>query len=427
MLAFQRPDAKLAQAVAIVDGDGNQYGTATNPWQITFPDNAQVDAFGRLRVSEPALLLDMKRVGSTPEWNGTDSVSGTGSAVYSANRASTALTVGAGVGVAIRQSKARAVYQPGKSLQLLQTFILAPGETYLRQRCGYFDAKNGVFLEDADGIKSFVRRTYVGGSADDNAVTQDAWNLDTMDGNGPSGVTIDWTKPQILFADFEWLGVGRVRIGFVYDGAVIFAHQFLNTNRTLDAVYMSNCNLPVRWEIEATDTLAGTATLEAICASVSSEGGFQEYGFTASADSGTTANAIASGAMEELLAIRMQSAFTEFATAHPVNVNVINTTSGPFRWRLVLNPTETGAGTWAAVGGSIMEQNTTRTVTANTGTVIASGYVAAQANEVSLDVGALWKMGTTLAGVTDVLSLQIHNLSVQSEDFFGSIGWHATY
>lgn len=420
-------DTRRLYPVAICDASGDQIG-ASSPMPVSIPDSAHNDAFARIRVSEPVLLLEVKRVGSTPDWMGTDSVTGTGSATYQANRSSTYLTVGAAAGKAIRQSKARAVYQPGKSLLMFQTFVLAPLQANLVQSVGYFDAKNGIFLK-ASGASTlaFVRRSYVTGTAVDTDVDRSAWNIDKLDGTGTSGVTLDLTKAQILVADFEWLGVGRVRIGFVVDGQVCYAHQFLHSNRTATSVYMTNPNLPIRWEIEATGTVTGTPTLEAICASISSEGGYQSSGYTVSANTGTTANSIASGGSEEILAVRMQSAFTEFATAIPHAITAANTTSGAFLWKLVLNPTETGAGTWSAVTGSVMEKNTTRTVTANTGTTLAEGYVTAQANGVAYDSDTLVRLGTTLAGVTDVLSLQIHNLSVSSEDFFGSMSWHALY
>jgi hypothetical protein len=207
----------------------------------------------------------------------------------------------------------------------------------------------------------------------------------------------------------------------------VYAHEFLNANRDLTSVYMSNPNLPLRWEIEATGTITGTPQLEAICGTVASEGGYEITGLTSSADSGLSARVIASGGTGELLAVRMQSAFTEFATFFIQALSIINVTSGPFRWRLVLNPTETAAGTWAPVAGSILEQNGSRTVTAGTGTVIAAGYVAATSNQITLDARPVLTAGTTLAGVTDIFSLQISNLSVQSEDYYGSLTWREVF
>jgi hypothetical protein len=394
---------------------------------IIFPDSANMDAFSRFRVSQPTLLLDVKRVGGTPDLFLTTSVSGTGAIAYDANRASNTLTVGPAVGTAIRQSKARAVYQPGKSLLVLMTFVMAPAQSGLRQRVGYFDAKNGVFIEQHGTTISVVRRTYVSGSAVDTKVARADWTIDQMGGVGVSHKTLDLTKPQILVMDFEWLGVGRVRIGFVIDGQICYFHQFLNANAELTSVYMSNPNLPVRWEAEATSSITGTAALEAICASVNSEGGYDITGVTSSADTGTTANAIAAGGFEELLAVRIQSGFTEFSTAFMQQLSVLNTTTAAFRWRLVLNPTVTGAGSWSNVANSIMEQNTTRTVTEDTGTTVSAGYVSANANAVEQQARPVLTLGTTLAGVADVYSLQVHSLSVQSEDFYGSLTWREIY
>jgi len=390
-------------------------------------DSAGIDAFGRMRVSQPVLLLDSKRVGSVPDTLMTNSVTGTGTATYTQNRASTYLRVAASGDKVIRQTKARAVYQPGKSLLLFQTFICAPLQVNLRQEIGYFDDKNGVFL-DINGLNcAFTRRSFVSGAAVDTTVPQADWNIDPFDGTGLSGITLENGKPQILFADFEWLGVGRVRIGFVVDGIPRYAHEFLNANHDLTAVYMSNPNLPIRWEIEATGVIAQPAQLEAICGTMASEGGYEITGLTSSADSGTAANQIATGATEEILAVRMQPGFTEFATFFIQALSIINTTGGPFRWRLVLNPTETSEGAWSSVTNSVLERNSTRVVTANTGTVIATGYVAATSNQVTLDTRPVLTAGTTLAGVTDIYSLQITNLSGQSENFFGSLTWREVF
>jgi hypothetical protein len=394
---------------------------------VQYGDSPNLDAFARLRVSAPTLLLDLKRVGSTPDLLATNAVAGSGAITYSSDRASTNLTVGAAAGSAIRQTKSRSIYQPGKSLLLFQTFILAAAQANLRQRAGYFDPKNGVFFELTGSTLNMVRRSYVSGAAVDTAVAQANWNMDKLNGTGASGKTLDITKPQILIADFEWLGVGRVRIGFVLDGIPVYCHEFLNANASLTSVYMSNPNLPVRWECEATAGITGTASLEAICASVNSEGGYDITGVTASTDTGGSANAIASGATEEILAIRMQSSFTEFATAFIQALTTINTTSGPFRWRLVQNPTQTGAGTWTAVASSVMEKNTTRTITPDTGVIVDEGYVTAQVNAAQVQSRPVLTFGTTLAGVTDVFSLQILNLSGQSEDFYGSLTWREIY
>jgi len=401
-----------------------------DPIYFTAPaDSPGLDAFSRQRVSAPTLLIDVKRVGTTPDLFASNGVTGSGAAAYQVLRASTFLTVGAAVGTATRQSKVRAVYQPGKGLLHFQTFIMAPGQVNLRQRCGYFDPKNGVFLQLDGTTLGVVLRSFVSGTAVDAVVPQASWNIDPMDGSGPSGVILDITKPQILVMDLQFLGVGRVRCYFDVGGKLIPFHYFLNANAAQTSVYMSNCNLPIRWEIEATGVIAGPATLEAICASVNSEGGYEIAGVTASTDMGSTVEAIAGGAFEEILAIRMRSGFTEVATAFMQRASVLAATSSSFLARLVMNPTATVPGTWANVStnNSIMEFSVDRTVTENTGLPLSSIYGSSSADAAGLEEKPVVTLGTDLAGVTDVYSLQVRNLSAGSEDYLGSLTWREVF
>ena len=107
-------------------------------------------------------------------------------------------------------------------------------------------------------------------------IPQADWNVDKCDGTGPSGFDINITKTQLIFVDFQWLGVGRVRCGFVHNGAMIIAHEYFHSNE-LDTVYISNPNLPVRCEIRNTGATAG-GSFDQICSTVQSEGGYQETG-----------------------------------------------------------------------------------------------------------------------------------------------------
>jgi hypothetical protein len=389
-------------------------------------DSAGIDGFGRQRVSETVLLLDSKRVGAVPDVFMTQAVTGTGAAVYAADRASTTLTVGPAAGSVTRQTKVRAVYQPGKSLLVFQTFVCGAPQPGLVQEIGYFDGNNGVFLRyDNDG-PAFVIRSHVSGAPVDTVVRQADWNVDRLDGHGPSAITIDCQKAQILVLDCEWLGVGRVRIGMVVDGIPVYAHQFLNANTTLTNVYMSNPNLPLRWRIEATEAIAGTASLEAICGTVASEGGYEITGVTASVDS-PVQRSVAAGATAEILAVRMRSEFTEFATAFAQSFSLLNISGGAFRWRLVLNPTEATAGAWSNVNGSILEVNHSSTITPATGIVLASGFVSSNTNNITIEARPVLTLGTTLAGVTDVLSLQVSNLTNNADNFYGALTWREVF
>ena len=119
-----------------------------------------------------------------------------------------------------------------------------------------------------------VRRTFVTGVVVDNRVAQSNWSGDKLDGNGVSGFTLDLTKAQIFWEDFEWLGVGSVRCGFVINGQVIICHTFQNANN-LSSVYMTTAILPIRYEIKNTGNPIA-ATFKQICSTVISEGGYEK-------------------------------------------------------------------------------------------------------------------------------------------------------
>jgi len=159
---------------------------------------------------------------------------------------------------------------------VLATFVMNAGKENLRQRVGYFNTSNGVFFQVNGTTKSFVLRTNTSGTPSDvRTVNQADWNGDKLDGTGESGITLDITKAQILYMDFEWLGVGSVRCGFVINGTFYVCHTFNNANE-IDKVYMTTAILPMRYEIENTAATASASTMTQICSSVISEGGYDQ-------------------------------------------------------------------------------------------------------------------------------------------------------
>ena len=225
------------------------------------------DAFGRTRVSDPQTLFDFQAEYDNGPLFWNEVTAGSATIAHNADEAGVDMTVTTSDGdVAIRQTKQYIRYQPGKSQLCLFTFVLAPGETNLIQRVGYFDQDNGIFFELNGTNQNIVLRTNTSGSPVETTVTGGQWNGED--------VGLDPTKANIFWIDLEWLGVGQVRTGFVIDGEFRVAHTFKNANNT-DKVYMRTANLPARFEIR-NDGATGGATLQAICTSIISEGGFEE-------------------------------------------------------------------------------------------------------------------------------------------------------
>jgi len=392
------------------------------------------DAFGRLRVSNPQALFDSKQIADNQPlfWDDAETSGGGTSSTYNANQASTTIAVGnLTAGVRVRQTKRWFNYQPGKSQLIFMTFVLGTGAAGITKRVGQFETSNGLYLEQLGTTLSFVRRTGVSGAPVNNVVNQAAWNLDTLNGSGasggnPSGITLNPANAQILIIDYEWLGVGSVRMGFVIGGQIIYCHQFNNAN-VLTTVYMGSPNLPLRYEI-ANDGTGPAASLVYICAQVSSEGGQSRTGIDFSVSRGATALTTLNNAnLYPLCAIRLRAGYL-FATVVPRDVSVMVTSTASYRWALLLNPTVAGtAFSFTTVPNSAVEADVARTnaTTVTGGLQIATGYGQAQlTGDSRFDLGSDIALGSTIAGVSDVLVLAAQRVVGTTEAFYGAIAWH---
>jgi hypothetical protein len=393
------------------------------------PYNGARDAFGRFRVSEPETIFDSKQLYTNqPLYFDDAATAGSGtSSTHSAARASTTIGVSnLTLGTRVRQSLRWLNYQPGKSQLVFATFVMGAAATGITRRVGLFETNNGLFLQQTSTGLSLVRRTYVTGSPVDNAVAQASWNIDPLDGSGPSRITLDMTKSQILVIDFEWLGVGSIRFGFVINGVIYYVHQMQNAN-VLNAVYMSTPNLPIRYEISNSGT-GPAATLECICAQVSSEGGRTQTGLDFSVDRGSTGLVTLNDAdVYPLLAIRLQSG-RQGATIIPSFVSIVCTSTSTFRWALLLNPTVAGTAlSFSAVTNSNVEADVARTNGSKVtgGTQLVSGY-SQQQNEGGVTLTSVpdFALGTTIAGVSDIIVVAVQRITGTTETFYGSMSWH---
>lgn len=330
-------------------------------------DSDALDGFGRLRVSSPTTLfdaqqeygLDLQRTwdatanGTLPTILSTDGSVTSGSNAVGPTNATTRLTpitVSSTNGhYSVLQSRQYVRYIPGKGQLVFVT---------------------GIFASGASASANIVRRTSTSGSAVDTAVAQASWNIDPLDGTGPSGVTIDFTKTQILVIDAQWLGVGRVRVGFDIDGCIVPAHEFLNANN-LTVPYTQHFNLPVRLEIRNTgaseskarvgyfdsangiflETVRATAggTINLVCASVQSEGGEEARGFPLSASNGITTIGVTT--RRPILSIRPKALYNTRTNRGHIEIEDVSlaASTNDAYVEIVIGGTLTGA-TWLPTG-----------------------------------------------------------------------------
>ena len=383
------------------------------------------DAFGRLRVSNPLTIFDSQNIMSKNNLFDED-LTGSGTVSYTANKSTVNLnTTTASGDKVIRQSKRVMTYQPGKSLLNLNTFVMNAQTENLEQRVGMFDANNGIFFEDTGTGYRFVRRTYVTGSPADTYANQGSWNGDNLDGTGASGYDLNFDKATIMFMDFEWLGMGAVRCGFVVDGQFITAHTFYNAN-SLDTVYMQTANLPIRYEIETTGTIGGAAVLQQVCSTTMVEGGYAPGGQRQSIGTASLAgvNLTTAGTYYNLATIRIKSS-RPYAVIVPIDVAASAISNSDFQIELRLNATPSTAFSYTSYSDNV-EYDLTGTTTITGGTVVGQAYLSGKgANSLQFAQDGFnfdYQLGQTIGGTSDTLTLCAKGAS-NGDDICGTLKW----
>lgn len=379
------------------------------------PDSGEVDAFGRQRFSEPFMLFDstLRYTKRTDQWY--EAVTGAGTTNYIANESSLDLIVTTASGDSVlRRTKRDMPYQPGKSLLVLQSFKGAELKSGLVQEVGLFDDDNGVMVRASGLSLQFVIRSKASGAIVEDVVNQASWNLNTLP-------ELDFGKAQIFTADLEWLGVGRVRCGFVIDGEIVYCHEFNHANN-VETVYMTTATLPLSYRLANNSTTTSSSTMKQICCSAASEGGYEPGGPIYAGGAGLTGlSSITSETM--VAAIRMASGRTDNVIL-PSQIDVATDGNAIAQWRLYLNPTISGSWNNADNGRGNVQVMSGGTI--SSGTIIAAGLVSGKNTvEFSPESALSLSLGKDATGNSDVLALTIQCDSAMKAT--GFIGWRELY
>lgn len=384
------------------------------------------DAFGRHRVSNPFDVFEVQHEYNTNPLIWADTPVGGATIAHLPNESSVRMRCGTASGdSAVRQSKRYFRYKPGKSQMIVMTANIGTKKANVRQRLGLFDANDGVlFRQDSSNLGVCVRSS-TSGSVVDTIVNQSAWNVDTMDGNGPSGINIDTSKAQIFVMDLQWLGVGRVRFGFSIGGQIFYCHEVNHAN-VLSTVYMRTANLPLRYEIENTGTSASNTDLIQICASIASEGGVEISGFPFSVGNGITPVALTTRLA--VLSVRLKSTFNGINNTGlvvPSSVELFTDTK-PVYFEVIHGGTLGGAPAWNSVDGDSLLEFDVAGTTVTGGHAVETGYVPSAGtgtNKTGFAKELLSKIPLTNS---DILTIAATSLSTGT-NVFSSLSWTEIY
>ena len=397
----------------------------------TSPQPTQLDAFGRLRISSPMTLFDSShRYRDNNLWS-TLSANG-GSVSFNPSQGLMELNVTNTAGAsAIRETTKVFSYQPGKSLLVMNTFVMASSATNLRQRVGYFGDQNGIYFQLDDGNISMVERSLVTGSITESVVSRSNWNGDKLDGTGSSGIVLNITKAQILWMDIEWLGLGTVRVGFIINGQFIVCHSFHHAN-IIDSTYITTASLPLRYEIINKGATVGSRTMKQICSTVISEGGYELRGLQQAVSIPITAprTFAVAGTFYPIISIRLKTTPDRLdAIVILTALSILGQGNGiNYNWQVKASGVTTG-GSWVDAGvDSAVEYNITGTSYAG-GRILASGFLNAS-NQASpnLDIlkEALFKFQLERNNLTKTpfeLTLVAASDTTNGSGMFASMDW----
>lgn len=416
---FLNNNKTIYEVVMLADKYGNIAGGT---------GGTSVDAFGRLRTSHPFTLFDSShRYRDNNLWATSNTANTT--IVFSPSEGLVNLNVDTTANSEIvRETTKVFSYQPGKSLLIFTTFVFAPAQTNLRQRIGYYGANNGMYLEQTNTTVNFVERSYVTGAMTETRVPQSQWNVDTMDGTGPSGKVLDLSKAQILWMDIEWLGLGTVRMGFVIDGEFVLCHRFNHAN-IVTTTYITTASLPLRQEIKNTGATANNSVMKQICSSVISEGGYELNGLQQAVSTPVDAPIDLTNANTyyNLISLRLKSTRLD-AIAILSALSLLGITNNAiYNWQVRASATTTG-GSWVSAGTDSAIEYKLDSATVSGGRVLASGFsTATTQSSVPVDIlkEALFKFQLErdgLAGTPYELTLCCAT-NTAGADIYASLDW----
>lgn len=400
---LRKGDLARLQGVVLYDNDGRQIFR---------------DPFGRLRVSEPHTTFSSHHAHDERALLWTESASGGSSSAHDANIAAVVMTTAGGASDTIkRRTKTYVRYDPGKASLWRFTFRFVDGQASVKKRIGCYDDEDGYFLELDASTLYVVRRTSTSGSPVDNRVAMTSWNGDRLDGTGISGHTLDLSYRYHLMIEYEWLGTGQCRFMLELDGHQVLLHKFSAEGLTVPT--MARGMLPGMAEVLPSDTHTPT-TLEIGCVTAFTEGPLQpkeEEGYASNENAKTV-----SSSLVPIISMRLSAAGIK-QTAILEEWSTIALTAAEFEIRLILNGTLTGA-SWAAANATTFIEIDTSATAITGGTAIGGGFTGDKI-ATTIDPTPTSHFGSTLAGVSDILSLCARRLDgAGNVSVFGSLHWH---
>ena len=397
----------FGNSVVTVDDDTVQH-TATNRRKVS---NYEITEFNTFQYTKDPLIWD-------------EEITGTASSTLNTYEATLVMSVGTTTGDRIeRQTKRVLPYIPGRENEVIMHFKLNAQQTGIVKRLGILDETSGIYLEDDGTTYNVVlRKTTAGGTAE-TRIARANWNGDKLDGTGGSGLTLDFTKFQSMVIEYNWF-TGHAELKFIIGNYSHPIHQF-EFNNSEDAVITNTPFLPIKWDIHNTTGAAGTHTME-----ISSYATLSEAGQVPLGVKNTVTTPLAGITCTDaetfypILSIRLRTDRIK-GIVLPQNFQVAALDNSPLFYKVLLNPTLTGATTWNTYADTHIEYNTDATAVTEGDYIVDAGYIDpnGQGAKLPLDSVSAFQLGRENMGTTSEIITIAAATGSANKDVYASIGW----
>ena len=375
-------------------------------------------------------------------WDSAVDVNGT--RTYLPNELGVNLTLGTASGDKYYDISSQIFFYQPDTVVHAATAILFEPQTDVRKLWGFASwdggtgqIKDGFILRAEGRTIQFVRISSASGSIVTHTLDRADW-YDPLDGSGPSGVNLDFTKVQMAKIDFAWYGAGTARLYFRLGGKEYLAARFDGSNIRTEPI-TGNPNLSTIYGIENLAAVGSTPNFKHWGLSVSVDGKKEETGRRFGV--GVDAVTVSGGAWVPLLSIRLKSSFSIDGADAKANtlgylteiVASISCSSRDARVAIIRNSVLTGASwgnipdvTGAGIAASMVEFDTT--ASAFTGGIPVYIKSISSGSETKFEVYKDELISfNSLGDTTPIITIAARPLAGGNGDVSGSLSWKEVY
>lgn len=333
------------------------------------------DSFGNVPVSLLESSSNMSfKYGLISSRVAATTVTGTGSVTPSNSMA--ALSAGPGTGTAQVRSVEIVDYLPGTGLRAYITGIFNSGVSGTTQRIGIGSENDGYFFGYNGTNFCIVHRR----AGTDTYINQSNWNVDPMNGSGPTGLTINPQTGNVYIIQVQWLGFGSIRFSVEIPTG---GYQLVHIIQYPNSYTVPSLAIPGFYGRAFIDNGASGAsmTLNVACVASYNEGNtINRRGIYNAINNFASTS---TGAIQNILTIRNNTTFNSLVNVSNVRLRLMSFSSEgnkPVRFGVRLNCTETF--TYTNISSTSCVSYATNLITIASGTLIFSFFLGKSESQI---------------------------------------------